>query len=76
MQWQYIDGPEIHTFVGGSTQVYADGGALVSFGREGRVVDVDEFGQKRWEITGIDDLYVFRAQRIPSLYAAERTGAP
>ena len=76
MQWQYLDGPEIHSFVGGSTQVYGDGGALVSFGREGRVVEVDEFGQKRWEVTGIDDLYVFRAQRIPSLYAAERSAAP
>jgi outer membrane protein assembly factor BamB len=76
LQWQYIDGPEIQTLVGGNTQVYADGGALVSFGREGRVVEVDELGQKRWELTGIDDLYVFRAQRIPSLYAAERTAAP
>jgi hypothetical protein len=48
----------------------------VSFGKEGRVLEVDAFGQKRWELTGIDDLYVFRAQRIPSLYAAERTAAP
>ena len=76
MQWQYVDGPEIHTFVGGSTQAYADGGALVSFGREGRVVELDEFGQKRWELTGLDDLYVFRAQRIPSLYASQRSVAP
>ena len=76
MQWQYIDGPEIHTLVGGSTQVYADGGALVSFGKEGRVVEVDEFGVKRWELAGIDDEYVFRAQRIPSLYAVERTASP
>jgi hypothetical protein len=76
MLWEYIDGPGIQTLVGGNTQVYADGGALVSIGKEGRVVEVDEFGQKRWELTGIDDLYVFRAQRIPSLYAAERTAAP
>jgi len=76
MLWEYIDGREIHTLVGGSTQAYSDGGALVSFGKEGRVLEVDEFGQKRWELTGIDDLYVFRAQRIPSLYAAERTAAP
>ena len=74
--WEYIDGAEIHTLVGGSTQVYDDGGALVSIGKEGRVVEVDEFGQKRWELTGIDDVYVFRAQRIPSLYAAERTATP
>jgi hypothetical protein len=76
MQWEYIDGPDIQTLVGGNTQVYDDGGALVSIGKEGRVVEVDEFGQKRWELTGIDDVYVFRAQRIPSLYAAERTATP
>lgn len=71
--WAYVDGPTVHTLVGGSTQVYPDGGALVSFGRAGRVVEVDETGAKRWELTGIDGAYVFRAQRIPSLYAAERT---
>ena len=74
--WEYIDGAGIHALVGGSTQVYGDGGGLVSFGREGRVVEVDDMGIKRWELTGIDDVYVFRAQRIPSLYAAERTAAP
>jgi len=74
--WEYIDGPDIHTLVGGNTQVYADGGGLVSIGREGRVVEVDASGQKRWELTGIDDAYVFRAERIPSLYAAERTSTP
>ncbi len=74
--WDFVDAADTHTLVGGSTQVYADGGALVSFGREGRVADVDEFGQKRWELTGIDGLYVFRALRISSLYAAERTAAP
>ncbi len=76
LHWEYIDGPGIHTPVGGSTQVYGDGGGLVSFGREGRVVEVDDMGIKRWELTGIDEAYVFRAQRIPSLYAAERTAAP
>jgi len=76
LAWNFIDAADTHTLVGGSTQVYADGGALVSFGREGRVVEVDEFGQKRWELTGIDGAYVFRAERIPSLYAAERTAAP
>ncbi|MEJ2548084.1 MAG: arylsulfotransferase family protein, partial [Gemmatimonadota bacterium] len=73
MIWQYIDGPGIHTLVGGSTQAYEDGGGLVSFGREGRVVEVDASGNRRWELTGIDDLYVFRTQRIPSLYASERS---
>jgi hypothetical protein len=76
LAWEYVDGPEVHTRVGGSTQVYPDGGGLVSIGRAGRVVEVGASGHKRWEITGIDDLYVFRAQRIPSLYASERTGTP
>lgn len=76
LQWEYIDGPEVHTLVGGNSQVYADGGGLVAFGRAGRVVEVDAFGTKRWELTGIDGAYVFRAQRIPSLYAVERTAEP
>jgi hypothetical protein len=71
--WQYIDGPDIHSLVGGSTQVYEDGGGLVSFGREGRVVEVDASGNRHWELTGIEDLYVFRSQRIPSLHASERS---
>jgi hypothetical protein len=41
--------------------------------RGGRVAEVDSFGERRWELTGIDDLYVFRSERIPSLYASERT---
>jgi len=74
--WEYIDGPEVHTLVGGNSEVYADGGGLVAFGRAGRVVEVDPLGAKRWELTGIEGAYVFRAQRIPSLYAAERTAEP
>lgn len=76
LEWEYVDGPEVHTQVGGNTQVYPDGGGLVSIGRAGRVVEVDPAGNRRWELTGIDDLYVFRAQRIPSLYASERSGTP
>lgn len=74
--WEYIDGADVHTLVGGNSQVYADGGGLVSIGRAGRVVEVDASGSKRWELTGIEGAYVFRAERIPSLYAAERTTAP
>jgi hypothetical protein len=74
--WAYVDGPTVHTLVGGSTQVLEDGGGLVSFGRAGRVVEVGPEGGRRWELTGIEGAYVFRAERIPSLYAAERTTAP
>jgi hypothetical protein len=67
--WQFTDAPITFTVVGGSTQVYSNGGGLVSFGREGRVVEFNSAGTKSWEVTGIDDIYVFRAQRIQSLYA-------
>ena len=70
--WEFIDSPTTHTAVGGSTDVLEDNGALVSFGRAGRVVETDAAGQRKWELTGIDGMYVFRAQRIPSLYASER----
>ncbi|MDH3459063.1 MAG: aryl-sulfate sulfotransferase [Gemmatimonadota bacterium] len=68
---QFIDAPSTFTAVGGSTQYSSNGHALISFGRAGRVVEVNEAGNRAWELTGIDGMYVFRAQRIPSLYAAE-----
>ncbi|UCF20660.1 MAG: aryl-sulfate sulfotransferase, partial [Gemmatimonadota bacterium] len=65
----FADAPDILTPVGGSTQYYrSNGHGLVSFGRAGRVVETDASGNRAWELTGIDGLYVFRAQRIPSLY--------
>lgn len=68
MVWQFIDDPTTHTGVGGGTQVLSSG-ALVSFGRAGRVVETDPSGTRTWELTGIDGIYVFRAQRIGSLYS-------
>ena len=44
LEWQYVDGADIHTQVGGNTQVFEDGSALVSIGREGRMVEVDASG--------------------------------
>jgi len=70
--FEFVDAPDTYTPVGGGTDVLPGGGALVSFGRAGRVVEVSAAGERTWELTGIDQLYVFRAQRIPSLYAAER----
>lgn len=70
---EYVDDPSVYTPVGGGTDVLPSGGALVSFGRAGRVVEVTETGERAWELTGIDNTYVFRAQWIPSLYAVERT---
>jgi outer membrane protein assembly factor BamB len=68
---EFIDAPTTHTLVGGNTQAYANGGALVSFGRAGRVVETTGTGARAWELTGIDSIYVFRVQRIPSLYSAK-----
>ena len=65
---QFIDAPTTFTFVGGTTQYHANGHATVAFGRAGRVVEADEAGNRAWELTGIEGLYVFRAQRIESLY--------
>ncbi len=68
---EFIDGPLTHSPVGGATQAYTDGKGLVSFGRAGRVVETTASGARSWELTGIDGVYVFRAQRIPSLYGSE-----
>jgi hypothetical protein len=70
--FDYIDPTNAFTQVGGSTEVVGDGGALVSFGRAGRVVELDDSGSVTFELLGIEDMYIFRAIRIPSLYASER----
>jgi hypothetical protein len=67
----FRDSPTTFTAVGGSTQRYGNGHGLVSFGRAGRVVETDPAGNRAWELVGIDNVYVFRAQRIPSLYPQE-----
>lgn len=70
---EYAHASNALTLVGGSTQVLAGNRALVSIGRTGRVAEVDETGAQTFELTGLEDLYIFRAFRVPSLYAAERT---
>lgn len=72
---EFVDAPLTHTLVGGNTQAYENGNALVSFGRAGRVVETTPTGARSWELTGIDGTYVFRAQRIASLYSS-RLGDP
>ena len=67
----FRDSPTTLTPVGGSTQYYGNGHGLVSFGRAGRVVETDPAGNRAWELTGINNVYVFRAQRIASLYPQE-----
>jgi hypothetical protein len=60
--------PGVVTQIGGSVQPLPDGRTLVSFGTEGRVEEYDADGRVTWSIQG-NAGYVFRAQRIRSLYA-------
>jgi hypothetical protein len=64
----YSSIPGVVTQIGGSVQSLPRGRTLVSFGTAGRVEEYDEVGQLMWAIEG-DAGYVFRAQRIRSLYA-------
>lgn len=59
--------PAVRTLIGGSVQALPQNHLLVSFGTEGRVEEYDEAGAVRWRIEGAPG-YVFRAQRIESLY--------
>jgi hypothetical protein len=54
--------------LGGSVQELPGGRTLVSFGTAGRVEEYDAAGNVVWRIEG-NPGYVFRAQRISSLYA-------
>ncbi len=53
--------------LGGTTQALANGHTLVSYGNGGRVEEYDAAGRVVWQILGSAG-YVFRAQRIQSLY--------
>ena len=53
--------------VGGTTQALRGGHTLVSYGNGGGVEEYDSTGRVVWRLTG-NPGYVFRAQRIQSLY--------
>jgi len=55
--------------LGGSTQDLPGGRTLVAFGNGGRVEEYDASGAVVWHIEG-NPGYIFRAQRIRSLYRA------
>ena len=63
----YGSSPAVVTEIGGSVQPLPGGRTLVSFGTAGRVEEYDASGRVLWRIQG-NAGYVFRAQRIPSLY--------
>jgi len=60
--------PGVVTQIGGSVQNLPGGRTLVSFGTAGRVEEYDAAGRAVWRIEQ-NAGYVFRAQRISSLYA-------
>jgi len=60
--------PGVITLIGGSVQSLPGGRMLVSFGTAGRVEEYDASGRVVWRIDG-NPGYVFRAQRIRSLYS-------
>ena len=60
--------PRVVTELGGSVQDLPGGRTLVSFGTAGRVEEHDAAGRVAWRIEGSAG-YVFRAQRIRSLYS-------
>jgi hypothetical protein len=64
----YSSIPGVVTQIGGSVQNLSAGRTLVSFGTAGRVEEYDAAGRVMWAIAG-NAGYVFRAQRIRSLYA-------
>jgi Arylsulfotransferase (ASST) len=64
----YSSNPSVVTQIGGSVQSLPNGRTLVSFGTAGRVEEYDSAGRLMWSING-NAGYVFRAERIKSLYA-------
>ncbi|MCU0620220.1 MAG: arylsulfotransferase family protein [Gemmatimonadales bacterium] len=70
----YESAPATVTQLGGTTQPLPGGRMLVAYGNGNRVEEYDAAGGVTWRIVG-DPGYVFRAQRIWSLYAPG-AGAP
>ena len=64
----YSAAPSVVTEIGGSVQDLPRGHTLVSFGTAGRVEEYDAAGRVVWRIEH-NAGYVFRAQRVRSLYA-------
>jgi len=63
----YSSEPSVTSILGGSTQALAGGRVLVAYGDGDRVQEYDAAGHVVWEIHN-NPGYVFRAQRIASLY--------
>ncbi|MGH3376476.1 MAG: arylsulfotransferase family protein [Actinoallomurus sp.] len=66
----YTPTPPVRASLGGTTQTLPDGHTLVAFGDGGAVQEFDGNGAVVWKIEG-NPGYIFRAQRILSLYHPE-----
>jgi hypothetical protein len=66
----YAPGSNVRAVLGGATQNLPGGHTLVAFGDGGILQEYDASGAVAWEIQGYAG-YVFRAQRIQSLYHPE-----
>lgn len=64
----YFSLPPTSAILGGSTQALPGGRMLVAYGNGNRVQEYDSGGAVVWEIHG-NPGYVFRAERIASLYS-------
>ncbi|MEO5824896.1 MAG: hypothetical protein ABIR59_03335, partial [Gemmatimonadales bacterium] len=64
----YFSLPPTSAILGGSTQALPGGRMLVAYGNGNRVQEYDSGGAIVWEIHG-NPGYVFRAERISSLYS-------
>lgn len=67
LEASYGSAPPVVAELGGTTQPLPGGRTLVSFGNGGRVEEYDAAGNVVWRIESPG--YVFRAQRIRSLYS-------
>jgi len=63
----YTPTPPVVALLGGTTQQLSDGHLVVAFGNGERVEEYDATGRMVWHIEGKSG-YVFRAERINSLY--------
>ncbi len=63
----YASSPAVTAQLGGTTQELPGGRTLVAYGNGGRVEEYDAADQVVWRIEG-NPGYIFRAQRIRSLY--------
>jgi outer membrane protein assembly factor BamB len=63
----YESSPAVTAQLGGATQALPGGRVLVAYGNGGRVEEYDASGRVVWRIEG-NPGYIFRAQRIRSLY--------